>query len=81
MWTSTSGICYYRAEQCCEKLCHLASGISGVVFATTLRSSTERYVGHLFVVFATSPWSSTDLNFQPQVWLNATCTIITCWGL
>ena len=24
----TSGICDYRAAQCCNKLCHLASGIS-----------------------------------------------------
>ena len=43
--------------------------------------STERYVGHLLVVFATSSRSSTETNFQPRVWLNTTWAIVTCRGL
>ena len=33
------------------------------------------------MVSATSQWNSTDMNFQPRVWLNTTGTVITCWGL
>ena len=50
-----------------------------LTFRTALANKTFALMWDM--VFATSQWNSTDMNFQPRVWLNTTCTIITCWGL
>ena len=39
---------------------------------TPIASRQRLYVGHVSVVFATSSWSSTERNLQPQVRLNTT---------
>ena len=49
-----------------------------MVFATSSRSSTERYVGHLLVVFATSSRSSTERNLGAAQYDLDHCHV---WGI